>query len=144
MNLNKMTKEEIESLSYTDLTCILLEENKKPMTTAEIFKKICELLEYSDEEYSEKIGDYYTSLTIDKRFTMLEDAKWDLRKNHAVELTIDEDEEEIEEVEEEETEQEEIEEDDSIETPIEDEDIDDIDDLDDLTVLPDEELDEEN
>ena len=35
MNLKDMTKEEIEALSYTDLTCILLTENKKPMSTAE-------------------------------------------------------------------------------------------------------------
>ena len=115
MNLKDMTKEEIEALSYTDLTCILLTENKKPMSTAEIFKKICEILGYSDAEYSEKIGDYYTSLTIDKRFVLLDDAKWDLRKNHAVELKVEDD-----------------------------EDIDTDDDLDDLSVLSDDDIEEEN
>lgn len=124
MNLKDMTKEEIEALSYTDLTCILLTENKKPMSTAEIFKKICEILGYSDAEYSEKIGDYYTSLTIDKRFVLLDDAKWDLRKNHAVELKVEDDEEE--------------------ETAIDDEDIDTDDDLDDLSVLSDDDIEEEN
>lgn len=131
MNLKDMTKEEIEALSYTDLTCILLTENKKPMSTAEIFKKICEILGYSDAEYSEKIGDYYTSLTIDKRFVLLDDAKWDLRKNHAVELKVEDDEEE------EET-------DEDIETAIDDEDIDTDDDLDDLSVLSDDDIEEEN
>ena len=134
MNLKDMTKEEIEALSYTDLTCILLTENKKPMSTAEIFKKICEILGYSDAEYSEKIGDYYTSLTIDKRFVLLDDAKWDLRKNHAEEET----EEEIENNEEEE------ETDEDIETAIDDEDIDTDDDLDDLSVLSDDDIEEEN
>lgn len=138
MNLKDMTKEEIEALSYTDLTCILLTENKKPMSTAEIFKKICEILGYSDAEYSEKIGDYYTSLTIDKRFVLLDDAKWDLRKNHAVELKVEDDEEEeTEEEEEEET-------DEDIETAIDDEDIDTDDDLDDLSVLSDDDIEEEN
>lgn len=142
MNLKDMTKEEIEILSYTDLTCILLTENKKPMTTAEIFKKICELLDYSDSEYSEKIGDYYTSLTIDKRFVMLEDAKWDLRKNHVVKIQVEDDEEEIEEEPEEEIE--EI--DEEVETPVDDEEELDVgdDDLDDLSVLTTEELEEEN
>lgn len=145
MKLKNMTKEEIEALSYTDLTCILLTENKKPMSTADIFKKICELLEYSEEEYSEKIGDYYTSLTIDKRFVMLDDAKWDLRQNHAIEIKVEDDEEEIDEEQEEEEEiEEEFEDDDTIETPIEDDEIDDMDDMDDLSVLTDEELEEED
>jgi len=142
MNLKDMTKEEIEALSYTDLTCILLTENKKPMSTAEIFKKICEILGYSDAEYSEKIGDYYTSLTIDKRFVLLDDAKWDLRKNHAVELKVEDDEEE--ETEEEENNEEEEETDEDIETAIDDEDIDTDDDLDDLSVLSDDDIEEEN
>ena len=143
MNLKDMTKEEIEALSYTDLTCILLTENKKPMSTAEIFKKICEILGYSVAEYSEKIGDYYTSLTIDKRFVLLDDAKWDLRKNHAVELKVEDDEEEETEEEEENNEEEE-ETDEDIETAIDDEDIDTDDDLDDLSVLSDDDIEEEN
>jgi DNA-directed RNA polymerase subunit delta len=143
MNLKDMTKEEIEALSYTDLTCILLTENKKPMSTAEIFKKICEILGYSDAEYSEKIGDYYTSLTIDKRFVLLDDAKWDLRKNHAVELKVEDDEEEETEEEIENNEEEE-ETDEDIETAIDDEDIDTDDDLDDLSVLSDDDIEEEN
>lgn len=143
MNLKDMTKEEIEALSYTDLTCILLTENKKTMSTAEIFKKICEILGYSDAEYSEKIGDYYTSLTIDKRFVLLDDAKWDLRKNHAVELKVEDDEEEENEEEIENNEEEE-ETDEDIETAIDDEDIDTDDDLDDLSVLSDDDIEEEN
>lgn len=143
MNLKDMTKEEIEALSYIDLTCILLTENKKPMSTAEIFKKICEILGYSDAEYSEKIGDYYTSLTIDKRFVLLDDAKWDLRKNHAVELKVEDDEEEENEEEIENNEEEE-ETDEDIETAIDDEDIDTDDDLDDLSVLSDDDIEEEN
>ena len=143
MNLKDMTNEEIEALSYTDLTCILLTENKKPMSTAEIFKKICEILGYSDAEYSEKIGDYYTSLTIDKRFVLLDDAKWDLRKNHAVELKVEDDEEEETEEEIENNEEEE-ETDEDIETAIDDEDIDTDDDLDDLSVLSDDDIEEEN
>ena len=143
MNLKDMTKEEIEALSYTDLTCILLTENKKPMSTAEIFKKICEILGYSEAENSEKIGDYYTSLTIDKRFVLLDDAKWDLRKNHAVELKVEDDEEEETEEEIENNEEEE-ETDEDIETAIDDEDIDTDDDLDDLSVLSDDDIEEEN
>lgn len=146
MKLKDMSKEELEVLSYTDLTNLLLKENKKPMNTAALFKKICELLEYSDEDYASKIGDYYTSLTIDKRFVLLASGEWDLRDHHSVEIVIDDDEEEelLEEIEEPEEEivPEEVEED--IDAVIEDDDLtDDDDDIDDLSIISDDEIEEE-
>lgn len=103
MKINKMAKEELELLSYMDVAKLIIKEEKKPLNTPTIFKKICELLELSDEEYEEKIGDFYTSLTTDKRFIFLEDGTWDLKDNHKVKIVLDdEDEETEEEVEEEE------------------------------------------
>ncbi len=147
MELKKMTKEELEALSYEDLAFIILKENKKNMNTAKIFKKICELLELSDGEYEEKIGDFYTSLTTDKRFILLEDATWDLREKHSVKISYDEDDEEDEEIEEETSdEEEEISEEEDIETALDDEDIpdDDDDDMDDLSIVEEDEELEEN
>ena len=43
MDLNKMNKEELELLSYTDITYYLLEKEKKPKTTAELFKSIMKI-----------------------------------------------------------------------------------------------------
>jgi len=146
MKLKDMKKEELEVLSYTDLTEMVLKENKKPMNTPSVFKKICELLELTDEEYSEKIGDYYTSLTTDKRFLLLDTAEWDLKDNHKVEIVLDEDdeeeafdEEEIEEAKENLNE----EEDESIEITDDEIDLDDSDDLEDLSIIDDDELEEE-
>ena len=140
MLLKDMSKEDVELLSYTDLTNLILTENKSSMNTPTIFKKICDLLGYSEEEYMDKIGDFYTSLTIDKRFVLLENHEWDLRERHAVELVLDDedadDEEAIEEENEEEVLDEEVE-DDMISS--EDELDTDDDDLDDLTVISDEE-----
>ena len=53
MKLKDMTYEEIELLSYTDLTYLLLKENKQPMNTPTIFRKICDLLKYDEEYYVE-------------------------------------------------------------------------------------------
>ena len=125
MELKKMSKEEIELMSYTDLTYLLLKDNKKAMNTADLFKKICELLELSDDDFSSKIGDYYTSLTIDKRFYMLDGALWDLAEKHKVELELDDDEEIAEEEVDEESE------DESLETEDTNEDLDSIDNIDD-------------
>ena len=98
MKLKDMKKEELEILSYTDLTEMILKESKKPMNTANIFKKICGLLDLGESEYSNKIGDYYTSLTTDKRFILLDTAEWDLKDKHKVEIVMDEDDEEDDEV----------------------------------------------
>ena len=146
MSLKDMTKEELEVLSYTDLTYMLLKENKKTMNTPTLFKLICDLLGYSDEEYAAKIGDYYTSLTIDKRFVLLDNAEWDIRDNHKIELVVDDDEEEMDETEESEEENEEeideTEEEEDIDSI--DDDLDDVDDdLEDLAIIDDEENEEE-
>lgn len=140
-----MSKEELELLSYTDLTYMILKENKKSMNTPTIFKKICDLLGYSDEEYSAKIGDYYTSLTIDKRFVLLDNAEWDLRDHHSIEIVIDDEEDDendiVEEEDDIEAEPEEIDEDDI--DDIDEEDPEDTSDIEELSIIDDEEIEEE-
>ena len=88
MKLKEMKKEELEVLSYTDLTELILKENKNSMNTPSIFKKICELLELDEENYMNQIGDYYTSLTTDKRFILLDNSEWDLKEKHKVEIDL--------------------------------------------------------
>lgn len=149
MKIKDMTKADLELLSYGDIAFLLVTENKKPMNTPTLFKKICSLLEYSDDEYTDKVGDFYTSLTNDKRFIMLDSAEWDLRDNHAVKISLadEDDEDEVEVDEEELSEEDEIEMDESLdddvdlEEPLDDEELelDDDDDIADLTVIDDEE-----
>lgn len=142
--LNKMSKEELEVLSYTDLAEKILKESSKALNTPTIFKTICDLLEFSDSEYTDKIGDFYTSLTTDKRFVFLDTNEWDLREKHPVDIVLEEDDEE--EVEEDSTDT--IEEsldasEEDVDSVIED-DLDDVDDdLDDLAVLSEDEMEEE-
>lgn len=107
----KLKKEELELMSYNDIANLLL--NKETgKTTLDLFTEITELLELPKQTIDNKIGEFYTALTNDKRFILTEDGKWDLRKNHkSKNLTIEEDledyEEDIEDYEEEETENEE-------------------------------------
>ncbi len=145
MELKNMTKEELETLSYADLAYLIIKENGKSMNTPSVFKKVCELLEYSEEEYSSKIGDFYTSLTTDKRFLLLDNAEWDLRDNHSVKIVMDDEEEVDEEEIEEETDEEEMEEsEEDIDTAIDDDDlVDDDDDMEDLAIVDEEELEED-
>ncbi len=104
MKLSKMPKDELESYSYIDLAEMILKEDKKSETIVDIFKKICKLLELSDSDYKNKIGDFYTSLTTDKTFILLEDGTWDLRDHHSSSINLEEtedDEEDLTETEEE-------------------------------------------
>lgn len=141
MKLKNMSKEELELMSYTDLTEMLIKENKKPMNTPTVFHKICDLLGYSDDEYASKIGDYYTSLTIDKRFVLLDNNEWDLRDHHSIDLSLEEDDEEDEEMMEEDVVEEPEEEEENIDEVNTDEEleVDDDDDIDELNIISDEE-----
>ena len=141
--LKNMKLEELEILSYADLTELILKEENKTFTTPVIFRKICDLLGYTDEEYTDKIGDYYTSLSTDKRFVFLDNNEWDLREKTPVAIVLDDDEDEEEEIEEEDEEEATDEYEEDIDSSIDDEELDDNDEeLDDLAILTDEELEE--
>lgn len=144
MKIDKMKKEDLELLSYKDITALILEEKGK-MKTLDLFKKIVDLLGLPKSTVDKKIGDYYTTLSTDKNFLLLEDGKWDLRKRHTSDKVLkaqdqdDEEEEEEEEVEKIEA----VDEEEDFDSQVSDEDDfdDGDDDLKDLVVLDEEELD---
>jgi len=149
MKLTEMTKEELELLSYTKIAKMYLEENKKTMNTADLFREICNLLDLGEAEYQDKIADFFESLTTSKDFILLNDGNWDLKSNHKVKIDMDEIYEEkddeldeyesLEELENNEEEPEEEPEEDYDSMP--DDDFED-DDLEDLTIVNEEELEE--
>ena len=144
MKLSKMKKDDIELLSYTNIAKLYLEENKTTMTTADLFKEVCKLLELSDNEYQDKIADFFQSLTTSKEFILLEDGKWDLKSNHKVKIVMDDLYEEKDDEDEElplEDDEDELEEDEY--NSIDDEEEYAEEDLADLTILNEDELDSE-
>lgn len=146
MKLNNIPKSELELLSYTEIAKMYLQENKTTKNTADLFKEICKLLELSDEEYVDKIADFFESLTTSKEFILLEDGTWDLKSNHKVKVVIEdiEDEESSDEQDENEEDMDEPEED-EIDDLIDDDsyiDDDTDDDLAELTIVDDEDLEE--
>ena len=148
MKLNKIPKSELELLSYTEIAKMYLIESKTTKNTADLFKEICKLLELSENEYVDKIADFFESLTTSKEFILLEDGTWDLKSKHKVKIVIedieDEAEEESEESEEE-TELDDMEPEDDLDDIVDDDsyiDDDADDDLADLTIVNDDELEE--
>lgn len=146
---------EIEKLTYQDIAYNIIKEDKEPKTTLDLFKEICVLLELDEEKYKHVVGDFYTTLNLDKRFYLLEDGKWDLKEKYAVKTVLDDDElddleglellddydtedEDEDEIKEEDEEVEEVEED--IMEDEEDEEDEVINELDELTVVDEEDL----
>ena len=98
--MKEIKKEEVENLSYKDITFMILSNEKKGINTLDLFTKIVNILELPAKTIENKIGDYYTSLTTDKRFILI-DGVWDLRSRHTsdkiiVDSTLDDEEEEDE------------------------------------------------
>jgi len=144
--LSDKSREELELLSYTKIAELYLKESKKTMNTAELFREVCRLLELGDDEYQDKIADFFESLTTSKDFILLNDGNWDLKVNHSIKIDMDDIYEETdteEETNDDETElsEEDNYDDDSYETELSDDDLAD-DDFSDLTIVDEEELDD--
>ena len=88
MSIREKDKLDLELMSYTDIAYEIIKEDKKQYNTPNLFREVCNLLELSEAEFEAKIGDFFTALTTDKRFLLLEDGKWDLRKRHTSDKVI--------------------------------------------------------
>lgn len=143
MSLKSMKKEELELLSNKDIAYLIMEEMKRKLNTADLFRKIMKLLELPESAFETKIADFYTALATDKRFILLDNGKWDLRSNHTSDKIVkvtDEEDDEDEDEEEEQQEEEEIEEDNFDDREDEDYDDDTNEELKDLVVIDENEL----
>ena len=141
----KIPKEELELMSNKDIAALILENSKRTINTADLYKKIMKLLDLPESSFESKIADFYTSLSTDKRFILLANGKWDLRNKHTsdkvIKVSNEDDEDEDEEDEEEPTNQaDEIEEDNYGDTDDEDYDDETNEELKDLVVIDEDEL----
>lgn len=101
----------MENKSNIEIVYDLISSRNGGVTFKEIWTRICELNGYSEAQKNSKIGEFYTTLTLDGRFILI-DNKWDLRSRHKYEeysiekntVVLDDDEEDrdIEEMEDEE------------------------------------------
>ena len=139
----KIPKEELELMSNKDIAVLILENSKRTINTADLYKKIMKLLNLPESSFESKIAEFYTSLSTDKRFILLDNGKWDLRNRHTsdkVVKVVTDDEDEEEEEEDTTTQVEEIEEDNYDDNDDEDYDEDTNEELKDLVVIDEDEL----
>ena len=96
MNVRQMPLDELELLSYADIAYELLKLDKKPKTPPVLFGEVCGLLDINEDNMMDMIGDFYTSLTTDKRFVLLDNSEWDLKEFHIIKPIVDDEDEEEE------------------------------------------------
>jgi len=94
--MKEIRKDEVENLSYKDIAFLILEREKKGITTLNLFEKIVMLLELPPTTVENKIADFYTTLATDKRFVII-DGICDLRSRHTSDKIIYEETEDEEE-----------------------------------------------
>ena len=72
----------MKNISLPDTAFEVLTASEGPMTFADLYAKIVELDEMTDEERDANIGRFYTDLSLDGRIVGLADNTWDLRPRH--------------------------------------------------------------
>ena len=76
--------------SNADIAYDIVSANGSPITFADLWAKLCEVNNYTEQEATRKIGSFYTSLLLDGRFVNLGDNTWDLRSRYTFDkVTLD-------------------------------------------------------
>lgn len=97
----------MENKSNIEIVYDLISSRNGGVTFKEIWTRLCELNGYSEAQKNSKIGEFYSTLTLDGRFILI-DNKWDLRSRHKYEeysidnktLVLDDDDEDDRDLEE--------------------------------------------
>lgn len=107
----KLTDEEKENMSYTDIAYLILKETKKKYKIQDLFMKVIKLLDGTEQDFENNIGNFFELVITDKRFIMLDGGYCDLKINHSSKVVVEEDDDDYEIISEEEDIDEEAEED---------------------------------
>ena len=87
----KLTEEQIETMSYTDVANLVLSDYGKKMKIQDLFTRVIKALKLPESYFESKIGDFFGLLSTDQRFVMLDKGFWDLTDNHQKKVVIDDD-----------------------------------------------------
>ena len=79
MSLNQYSKEQLQEMSFIEITYDLLVESKQAKPFNEIMDEIISVLNLSEKEVKSRIAQFYTDMNIDGRFLALGDNRWGLR-----------------------------------------------------------------
>ena len=98
MAIAKLTSEQLDTMSYTDIAEYVLEQKGKKMKIADLFMEVIKLRGDDPSIFEAKIGDFFGLVSTDKRFVMLDKGLFDLSKKHKGKNDLNIDDEEDEEI----------------------------------------------
>ena len=64
-------------IHYVVRDIFVVEEYRRCGIASRLFREVCRLLELGDDEYQDKIADFFESLTTSKDFILLNDGNWE-------------------------------------------------------------------
>lgn len=85
MSLDQLNQEELQEMSFIEITYEILKERKQPIAFFDLVQEIAKLLGISQEEVDEKISQFYTDLNTDGRFLNVGDNTWGIKGWYTVE-----------------------------------------------------------
>ena len=71
-----------KSRSLLEVGFEIITKNEVKMSFADLYAAVGKELSMTEEEMNDRIGAFYTDLTLDGRFVALPDNTWDLRSRH--------------------------------------------------------------
>lgn len=87
MGIKKYTQEQIQKMSMIELANVLLADEKKEMNFLDLFDKVAEYKNFTEEQKEELLARFYTDLNVDGRFTTLGQNMWGLKRWYPVDQT---------------------------------------------------------
>ncbi len=76
----------LNGLSLVDIAEIKLKEAKEPMNVYDLYDKICEEKDASEEEKNQYIAQFYADITTSAKFVYVGENTWDLKDNQKTDL----------------------------------------------------------
>jgi DNA-directed RNA polymerase subunit delta len=77
---------DLKQVSLMEAAEYILRQNKQPMTFYELFAKISEIKELTQEQKDDLIAKFYTDFIISAKFIYMGDDQWDLKSRQSIDL----------------------------------------------------------
>ncbi|WP_080872327.1 DNA-directed RNA polymerase subunit delta [Oceanobacillus timonensis] len=90
MNVKEMTQEQIDEISMIELGSIILQEENKAIPFQDLFSKIADLKNFSEQQKENLIAQFYTDMNVDGRYLTLGSGVWGLKSWYPVEQAEEE------------------------------------------------------
>ena len=89
MELDKLSKEELELMGYDDIALLILQKHGKKMKLIDIFTEVCKVLELPDNIIQDHLVEFFEQMSTNKKFVMLDNGFWDLQSRHKPNIVIE-------------------------------------------------------